>query len=162
MTREKDVSQGKNLTLARKWKNLSQSDLALMLNVHQTDVSDWEKLDVIDENILDKISKAMNIPSDFFTDFDMSELISTFHVTNKNDTITSGDNATGNEIMQSKNIQNQNITNNYASPEIIEMYKDLLNHEKEIRAKEVKCLTKEVEALSEKIGRLKQLLANKK
>ncbi len=133
--RKKD---GFNLSLARKWKKMSQSDVALLVGMHQTDISDLEKLETIDDEILRKISAAMNVPFDFFTDFDLEKALNSYTVNNTETyTMTSGENSTHTENSQIKQIENETINNNPVD-KILE-------------------LTEKIETYALKLGRLEEV-----
>lgn len=132
---KKKINQGENIALARRWKKLSQFDLAVLTKMHQTEISTLEKQELIEPSILDKISKAMTIPVDFFTDFDMEDAVKSYTNTNTNN-ITAAENSSewvnsANTIEEQHNINEQKVYN-YPLEELKEVY-TLLIREKDKR-----------------------------
>lgn len=130
----KAIHHGHNLRLARIWKNMTQESLADKLNVYQTDISTLEQKEKIDDKMLDRIAKALEIPKDFFTDFSLGDLVNSYNVNNSDTyTMTTGENATGNELNQLKhqNIEKQENTY-YPIDTVKELYERLLEKEREI------------------------------
>lgn len=129
-TREKTkVSMGDNLTIARKWKKITQNDLAEKVGLHQTEISTLEKQYVIDADILERIAKAMDIPVDFFTEFDMEEETRSYNNTNTNN-ITAAENSSewvnsANTIEEQNNINEQQVTY-YPLDDVKALYERLL------------------------------------
>jgi len=125
---KKKVHHGHNLRLGRTWKNMTQDTLADKLGLYQTDISALEQKETIDDIMLDKIAKAMSIPKDFFTDFDLDATMNSYNVVN-NDTYTMSvlDNATGNELNQLKNQTIENQENIYNPlDKVSELYERLI------------------------------------
>lgn len=124
------ISMGDNLTIARKWKKITQLDLAEKVGLHQTEISTLEKQDVIDIVILERIAKAMDIPVDFFTGFDMEEAAKSYNNTNTNH-ITAAENSSewvnsANTIEEQNNINEQQVTY-YPLDDVKNLYERLLS-----------------------------------
>jgi len=133
----KRIHHGHNLRLARTWKNITQETLADKLNIFQTDVSALEQKETIDNKMLDKIAQAMEIPVDFFTDFDLGDSIKSYSIVN-NDTINinQAENTSGNESIIQKTVETENKTI-YPLDTVKELYERLLK-EKEQQIEELK------------------------
>jgi len=139
----KRIHHGHNLRLARTWKNMTQETLADKLNIFQTDVSALEQKETIDNKMLDKIAQAMEIPVDFFTDFDLGSTMNSYSVNNHTTyTMSTGEQATGNELNQLKNQTIENQENIYNPLDTVkELYERLLK-EKEQQIEELKARLK--------------------
>ncbi len=150
--KERKSHHGDNLVLARKWKKMTQSDVADKVGLHQTEISTLEKQEIIDEVLLERIAKAMEIPVSFFTDFDMGEQIKTYI---NNSTNTQDNNFAEN----SHDTVNQNISDQYnyytgedmseVSDKILKIQKELLE-DKHALDKENALLKQELEFLKNK------------
>lgn len=137
--KKKKISMGDNLQIARKWKKMTQNDLAEKVGLHQTEISALEKQDVIDLVLLESIANIMEIPIDFFTDFDMEEAAKSYNNTNTNH-ITAADNSSewvnsANTIEEQNNINEQQVTY-YPLDDVKKLYERLIEA-KENRIKEL-------------------------
>lgn len=137
--KEKKSHHGDNLILARKWKKMTQADVADKIGIHQTEISTLEKQETIDEVLLERIAKAMDIPVSFFTDFDLDDAIHSYNNTNTNH-ITAAENSSewvnsANNIEEQNNINEQKVTY-YPLDDVKSLYERLLS-EKEDKLKEL-------------------------
>lgn len=123
---KKKISMGDNLTIARKWKKITQHDLAEKVGLHQTEISTLEKQDVIDTVILERIAKAMDIPVDFFTDFDMEEATRSYTY-NNNATLNEGSNE-----FSANQMDNLTIHNPDSSKDLKEAYDKIADLSKKV------------------------------
>ena len=135
----KKPHQGDNLVLARKWKKMTQADVADKIGIHQTEISTLEKQEKIDDILLDRISQAMDIPVSFLTDFDLDDTIRSYNNTNTNH-ITAAENSSewvssANNIEEQNNINEQKVTY-YPLDDVKSLYERLLP-EKESKMKEL-------------------------
>ena len=130
-------NQGLNVTLGRKLRKISQAELADRINMHQTEISAIENQRVIEQATLKKISKALELPVEFFTDFDLGEAANTYHIhdnTNSNESTDIADSNNFDNIIGQKceSIGTENIYNTYGSlDKVTELYERLLDKEKE-------------------------------
>lgn len=132
---KKKIHQGENLVIARRWKKMTQHDIAEKVGLHQTEISTLEKQDVIDSDILGRIAKAMDIPVNFFTDFDMEEAARSYNNTNTNN-ITAADNSSewvnsANTIEEQNNINEQKVTY-YPLEDVKKLYERLLEEKDKV------------------------------
>lgn len=62
MAKIKEEKRGHNVRLVLTWKNMTHETLVDKLDIYQTDISNLEQKETIDDKILNDIVKAMNIP----------------------------------------------------------------------------------------------------
>lgn len=146
----KKPHHGDNLILARKWKKMTQGDVADKIGMHQTEISTLEKQEKIDDVLLERIAQAMDIPLSFFTDFDLDDAICSYNNTNTNH-ITAAENSSewvnsANSIEEQNNINEQKVTY-YPLDDVKSLYERLLS-EKDIKMKELQA---EIDKLKTKI-----------
>lgn len=136
---KKRVHQGRNMRLARIWKNMTQETLADKLNLYQTDISALEQKETIDDAMLERIAREMNIPKDFLTDFDLDTTMQSYNINNDDSyemTQTNSDSSSGNDVVQQKIVgTEENIYN--PLDKVTELYERLLK-EKEEQIEELK------------------------
>jgi transcriptional regulator with XRE-family HTH domain len=94
-----------------------QQDLADKLNKQQSDISRIEKQEVIEDDLLEQIALALEVPVEFLKNFDLSEHAQTY---NNYSTNSYSDSAHDNDLYQA---QEQKIINNFP----IEDYENLSN-----------------------------------
>ena len=142
----KRIHHGHNVRLARTWKNITQEALADKLNIYQTDVSTLEQKETIDDKMLDKIAKAMNVPLDFFTNFDLGSTMNSYNVNNNETyemTQTNSDTASGNDFVQQKIVEREEIIYNPLD-KVTELYERLLKEKEQL----IERLEKQIEKLN--------------
>lgn len=109
-------NHGANVRRWREWRNINQDTLAEQIGVSQATLSSYEKKSKLDQEILEKITKALNIPLEAITDLGEDSSINIVA-----STLTANDNAA--------------IFNYYPSfnpiDKIVELYDRLLQSEKE-------------------------------
>ena len=109
-------NHGANVRRWREWRNINQDTLAEQIGVSQATLSSYEKKNKLDQEILEKITKASNIPLEAITDLGEDSAINIVA-----STLTANDNAA--------------IFNYYPSfnpiDKIVELYDRLLQSEKE-------------------------------
>ncbi len=156
IAKKKNINQGRNIRLARNWKGVTQEALAFDLSLSQKQISEIEAKETIDDALLDKIAASLQVPSDFLKTFEMENIMNSY-VLNNHETYemsqTNSENASGNDLVQQKVIENQTI--NYPVDDIKDLYSKLLDEkDKQIIRFEnhVNELKREIEALKGKIG----------
>ncbi len=130
---------GEIIRLIRKRKGIKQEVLAQRVNMSQQTVSRYESMEIIDDDILEKFAKALDIPVDFFKSFNLDNTMNYYNVTNNTDyTMSTGENASGNELNQLKNQTIENQENIYNPLDTVkELYERLLQ-EKDKQIEELK------------------------
>jgi len=148
---KKKVHQGTNVRLARTWKKVTQSDLADRISVYQSEMSKLEGQEEIDNHLLDKIAKALNVPVDFFKEFEPEKAVNIFNQYDSKIEINSAENSKDAVLQQGE----QNITNyNYPIDDI----KDLFNRLLQEKDKQIDRFEKQVIDLQKQIEELKAKL----
>lgn len=114
----KKSNHGANVRRWREWRNVNQDVLAEQIGVSQATLSGYEKRDKLEQEILDKIANALNIPVEAITELNDNAAINI--VAN---TLTVNDDAEA------------TIFNYYPTfnpiDKIVELYEKLLEAEKE-------------------------------
>lgn len=76
-------NQGANVRRWREWRNVKQEVLADQIGVSQTTLSSYEKREKLEQDVLEKIAKALNIPIEAISELKQETSIniisSTFH-----------------------------------------------------------------------------------
>lgn len=145
---KKNVHHGNNVRLARTWKKVTQEDLADRLNMYQGEISKLEGQEEIQDNMLEKISKALDVSVDFLKEFEPEGTIYNFNFNNQQDSVkVIAEENTKDTVLQGQGEQNNNITNHYYPIEDIKSLYDKLLFEKD---KLIERLEKEIAALKEK------------
>lgn len=152
--KEKKIHQGKNVRFARELKGLFQQDLADKLNKQQSDISRIENQEIIDDELLNQIALALEIPVDFLKNFNPESLIS--QLTINAQTVSFKDKAVASV--------GHDVIYNFPIEEVAKMNKELLEMQKEHYEKEMQLLAEKFE-LEKENALLKQkfeFLKNKK
>lgn len=145
--RKRGPKQGPNARLIRIGRNMTQEYLAVLTGMSQSKISALELQDEIDDETLNKLAAALEVPVDFLKNFEMEEAISSYNA-NHNDTYeinqTNSDSATGNEVIRQKDVVQQKIVekeenNYYPLDKVTELYERLLK-EKEQQIEELRSL----------------------
>ncbi|MEX6689201.1 helix-turn-helix transcriptional regulator [Danxiaibacter flavus] len=126
---EKTIHQGRNIRHFREMLGLKQEGLAMELgdDWNQRKISLLEQKEVIEEDILAEVAKALKVPVDAIKNFDVQDTI--FNIQNNYE----GSNTRDTQI----NTTNNDCTINYADrwleavDEIKKLYERLLQAEKE-------------------------------
>lgn len=108
---------GKNISRVRSLRGIKQEALALDLNTSQTEISHIEQSESIDEELLEKIAKALNVTSEVIKNFDENTAFYTINNNVENNTFSESSVA----IQQEFN----------PIDKIIELYERLLQSEKD-------------------------------
>ena len=69
-TTAKKCYHGANIRRWREWRNVNQDVLAEEIGVSQATLSGYEKKETLEQEILDKIAVALNIPVEAITELD--------------------------------------------------------------------------------------------
>lgn len=112
----KKSNHGPNVRRWREWRNINQDVLAEQIGVSQATLSSYEKKDKLEQDILEKIAKVLDIPVEAITELGENSAINIVA-----STLTANDNAA--------------IISYYPSfnpiDKIVELYDKLLQSEKE-------------------------------
>jgi len=71
----KKSNHGENVRRWREWRNINQDVLAEQIGVSQTTMSAYEKKEKLEQDILDKIAKALDIPVEAITELEQGTSI---------------------------------------------------------------------------------------
>lgn len=74
-TTVKKNSHGANVRRWREWRNINQDVLAEQIGVSQATLSGYEKRDKLEQEVLDKIAKALDIPVEAITELEQGTAI---------------------------------------------------------------------------------------
>ncbi len=74
----KKSNHGLNVRRWREWRNVNQEVLADQIGVSQATLSGYEKKDKLDQDILQKIAKALDIPIEAITELEQGTAINIF------------------------------------------------------------------------------------
>lgn len=77
-TAVKKSNHGANVRRWREWRNINQDVLAEQIGVSQATLSGYEKKDKIEQEVLEKIAKALDIPVEAITEIDNNSSINIF------------------------------------------------------------------------------------
>lgn len=108
---------GKNISKVRSLRGIKQETLASDLNTTQSEISHIEQLASIDEELLEKIARALNVTSEVLKNFDENTAFYTINNNVENNTFNESSIA----IQQEFNPMEK----------IIELYERLLQSEKD-------------------------------
>ena len=102
-------NHGANVRRWREWRNINQEVLAEQIGVSQATMSAYEKKDKLEQEILDKIASALEVPIEAITELDSSTSINIYSGT-WNDHATANYNPTFNPIDKIVELYNEKIT----------------------------------------------------
>ncbi len=71
----KKSNHGANVRRWREWRNINQDVLAEQIGVSQTTLSGYEKKEKLEQDILDRVAKALDIPVEAITEIEGSTAI---------------------------------------------------------------------------------------
>ncbi len=74
-TTVKKNNHGANVRRWREWRNINQDVLAEQIGVSQATLSGYEKRDKLEQEILDRIAKALDIPVEAITELEQGTAI---------------------------------------------------------------------------------------
>ena len=109
-------SHGANLKRWREWRGIKQEVLADKIGVSQATLSGYEKKDELEPEVLEKITKALDIPIEAITELNEGALINIYSGTWQDNATAAG------------SIQNQTFN---LIDKIVELYERLLKAEQE-------------------------------
>ena len=109
-------SHGANLKRWREWRGIKQEVLADKIGVSQATLSGYEKKDELEPEVLEKITKALDIPTEAITELNEGALINIYSGTWQDNATAAG------------SIQNQTFN---PIDKIDELYERLLKAEQE-------------------------------
>ena len=109
-------SHGANLKRWREWRGIKQEVLADKIGVSQATLSGYEKKDELEPEVLEKITKALDIPIEAITELNEGALINIYSGTWQDNATAAG------------SIQNQTLN---PIDKIVELYERLLKAEQE-------------------------------
>ena len=109
-------SHGANLKRWREWRGIKQEVLADKIGVSQATLSGYEKKDELEPEVLEKITKALDIPTEAITELNEGALINIYSGTWQDNATAAG------------SIQNQTFNR---IDKIVELYERLLKAEQE-------------------------------
>ena len=109
-------SHGANLKRWREWRGIKQEVLADKIGVSQATLSGYEKKDELEPEVLEKITKALDIPIEAITELNEGALINIYSGTWQDNATAAG------------SIQNQTFN---PIDKIAELYERLLKAEQE-------------------------------
>ncbi|WP_295840471.1 helix-turn-helix transcriptional regulator [uncultured Apibacter sp.] len=71
----KKSNHGANVRRWREWRNINQDVLAEQIGVSQATLSSYEKKEKLEQDILDKVAKALDIPVEAITELEQGTAI---------------------------------------------------------------------------------------
>lgn len=113
-TTAKKNNHGANVRRWREWRNINQDVLAEEIGVSQATLSTYEKKEKLEQDILEKIAKALDIPVEAITELEQGTSVNIFSGTWNDSSVA----------------QNWQPTFNTVD-KIVELYEKLLETEKE-------------------------------
>jgi len=126
---------GQNIFAARRWKNIDQYALAEKVNVSQPKISEWEHTEKLDDEILDRIAKALDVDFDFLKNFVPESVTKSYNIQSNEFTVNSAEKSEG-KIMQTagEQINDNREETNVINPldKVTELYEELRKQDKEI------------------------------
>lgn len=84
----KKSNHGANVRRWREWRNINQDVLAEQIGVSQATLSSYEKKEKLEQEILDKIAKALEIPVEAITELEQGTSINIYSGTWQDNAIT--------------------------------------------------------------------------
>lgn len=74
----KKSNHGANVRRWREWRNINQEILAEQIGISQVTLSSYEKKEKLEQEILDKIAKALDVPVEAITELEQGTAINIF------------------------------------------------------------------------------------
>ncbi len=93
-------NHGANVRRWREWRNINQDVLAEQIGISQTTLSVYEKKEKLEQEILEKLAKALDIPVEAITELEEGSAINIV-----SNTITANDNANAIGNVNAENYQ---------------------------------------------------------
>lgn len=118
------VHHGRNIRRVRIDKNIKQEVLSERVNMSQPTVSRYEGMKVIDEDILQRFAKALNVPIEYLETLEEDAPMMVF----ENNTINNSDQGGANTQVGFELKENNNTASTHFNPieKIAELYERLL------------------------------------
>lgn len=138
----KSVHHGNNIKLARQLKGIKQEELAEKMQMPLASISKHESTEIIDDQMLNKFAKALDIPIEFLKTVEGFSKTVVF----ENNTITNNDHATSVGYAETLN-DNKTIN---PLDKVVELYERLLKEKDEKYA-----------TLEKRVQNLEKLLSDK-
>jgi len=113
----KRKGRGKNLRVLRTAADLTQDALAELTGISTKTIRKYESEDEIPDDKLELFAKALEVPVNFFDRFNFKDAME--HFSNINN-FNANDSSTQNGV--NNNADEQEITNNFESPKLHEIY----------------------------------------
>ncbi len=133
-TAAKKCSHGANVRRWREWRNIKQDVLADQIGISQATLSGYEKRDKLEQETLDKIAKALDIPVEAITELEQGSAINIFSGTWNDNANSVNYNPTFNPIDKIVELYDEKITLYERmlkeKDEIISMLHDVLKDKK--------------------------------
>lgn len=115
-----NIHQGRNIRDARHSKNMKQDTLANMIKVAQSTLSKAENSKFVEDELLEKISTALNVPLDYLKEKEQEASTVIF----ENNTVTNQDSTVSGNMNVGYNDQITNVFN--PVEKMAELYERLL------------------------------------
>lgn len=87
-TVKKSNNHGANVRRWREWRGINQDVLAEMIGVSQATLSGYEKKDKLEQDVLEKLAKALDIPVEAITELEVGTSINIYSGTWQDNAIT--------------------------------------------------------------------------
>lgn len=130
------VHHGRNIRRTRIEKNMNQEGLSELVHLSQPAVSKYEKMRVIDDEMLQRFARALNVPFDYLKTLEEDEtVVFENNTVNNNDQGSGGANiniGTVKSYTEDSDSSNDNRVNNFNPiDKITELYERLLKEKDE-------------------------------
>lgn len=121
------VHQGRNIRRTRIEKNIKQEALSELVHLSQPAISKYEKMRVIDDEMLQRFARALNVPLDYLKNMEEDAQTVVFeNITNNGNAGTSANIGFVNEVGEDNRLVNLNPID-----KITELYERLLKEKDE-------------------------------
>lgn len=125
------VHHGRNIRRTRIEKNMNQEGLSELVHLSQPAVSKYEKMRVIDDEMLQRFARALNVPFDYLKTLEEDAQTVVF----ENNTVNNNDQGGANfnlGTVKTCDVDNDNRVNNFNPiDKITELYERLLKADQE-------------------------------
>lgn len=130
------VHHGRNIRRTRVEKNMNQEGLSELVHLSQPAVSKYEKMRVIDDEMLQRFARALNVPFDYLKTLEEDAQTVVF----ENNTVNDSEQNTGGakisigtvkSYTEDTDSSNDNRVNNFNPIDKIELYERLLKEKDE-------------------------------
>ncbi len=138
-----EIHHGRNVKIARTCENVTQEDLAFRMDTSQSKISALELQKVIDDDTLNKVAAALEVPVSFLKNFQPEDAVKQYTYNNYE------------AINATATADNSTINNyNYPLEKITELYDKLLQE----KDKQIDKLEKQLSSFQKQIDELKAQL----